>query len=171
MKKKRLITLDVGCGRQPRGDVNVDLFIEETPHREKYPGKITSKNTPNFVRADGQHLPFRDSMFETVLSSETIEHVDRPFLFLSELIRVSNNKVMLTTPHRFVRRMNPFHKQHFTIKWFDKALRKLGISGQNFRIRILKYSYLPHPYFPLVRLPRNILVEVRKKEPFLKEIV
>lgn len=165
-------TLDVGCGFRPKGIVNVDVCRSELNPQTGVGDELRNiKQIPNFVQADGQFLPFRDDVFETVLSRETIEHVHKPFLFLSELVRVSNNNVLLTTPHRFCRRMNPFHKQHFTIKWFYKALRKLGISSGNFRIRITGYSYLPHPYFPLIRLPRNMLVEVRKKKPFWKEII
>jgi len=165
-------SLDVGCGFRPQGDVNVDISRSKWNPQTNVREELRNiKLIPNFVQADGQFLPFRDKIFETVLSRETIEHVDNPFLFLSELIRVSKNEVMLTTPHRFCPRMNPFHKYHFTKTWFVKALRKLGIPRDNFRIRIIGYIHLPYEYLPIVRLPRNILVEVRKKKPFWKEII
>lgn len=149
------------------GDVNVDICRSEWNPQTRRAGDI--KEIPNFVQADGRYLPFRDETFEIVFSREAIEHSDKPFLFLSELLRVSNNEVALTTPHRLTRKRNPFHRHHFTRKWFDRAFRKLAIPKGNFRTRIIEYDYFPHPYFSLVKLPRDILVTVRKKEPFWKE--
>lgn len=49
--------------------------------------------------ADGCHLPFDDAAYQVAVSTETLEHVKRPWLFVSELARVIGRGgwVILTT--------------------------------------------------------------------------
>ena len=49
--------------------------------------------------ADGEHLPFPDDAYEVVISTETLEHVRRPWVFVPELARVCEpgGVVILTT--------------------------------------------------------------------------
>jgi SAM-dependent methyltransferase len=42
-----------------------------------------------FVRGSGDRLPFRDSAFDGVLSSNVLEHVPDPWAMIDELLRVS----------------------------------------------------------------------------------
>jgi ubiquinone/menaquinone biosynthesis C-methylase UbiE len=83
----KLLRLDVGCGHVPRGDVNVDLFVEATGHRVDKTRPLDIRNIPNFVKADACHLPFRDNVFDEVISYHTIEHVLNPVLMIKEMIR------------------------------------------------------------------------------------
>ena len=82
------MNLDVGCGDDPRGDVNVDLFVGQTPHIRRA-HVIDAKKIPNFVRADALHLPFREGVFETVFCCDLIEHFENPTECFKELWRVS----------------------------------------------------------------------------------
>lgn len=150
--------LDVGCGANPRGDVNCDLFTGIS-HHTKF--EIKPKQIKNFVQCDALHLPFRRSSFDTVACYEVIEHVDRDktFKLLSELVRVSSDKIIVTTPHRWTPRPS-MHTQHFTRTWFRKAWKKLHCTHLAFQITA--YRYLPHPFLPLVRLPAHIKVVIRK---------
>ncbi|MBI4015081.1 MAG: class I SAM-dependent methyltransferase [Candidatus Aenigmarchaeota archaeon] len=52
---------------------------------------ILKQHYPNkpIVRADMQHLPFRDGVFDTVLAVQVIEHLDDDMLGVSEAMRVS----------------------------------------------------------------------------------
>jgi len=158
-----LKTLDVGCGVQPKGDVNVDLYVKKpNPHITSHP-IIEPKKIPNFILADACHLPFRDCSFEHVHSSHVIEHVENPFLMLRELLRDSSRIVEIYTPHRLHRIEN--HKSHFTKTWFYKALTKLGVQPENFKIEVSAWDFYPHIFIPLVRLPREIKVQI-KFSPF-----
>jgi len=52
------------------------------------------------IEYDGERIPFADNSFHTVVSNHTLEHVppfQRPF-FISELLRVSSNRVLLGFP-------------------------------------------------------------------------
>jgi len=75
-------TLSAGCGgnwKYPQRtirDVNVDIMVP-------------AKKIPNFIRADAQHLPFRDKIFEKAYASHIIEHLEDPYAFLRECKRVA----------------------------------------------------------------------------------
>jgi len=77
------VKLDVGCGSEPTGDVNVDFFVRgwNTQERDQKRGEfIDPKMTPNYVVADAEHLPFKGGVFAVAFSSHVIEHVHNPFL-------------------------------------------------------------------------------------------
>ena len=124
--------LDVGCGHRPKGDVNVDLFVEATAHRaadqrvnDDVP--LNVHRIPNFVRADACHLPFRDGAFGRSYSWHLIEHVQDPNLFLSEILRVSAEKVEVRCPNgEYLSCRNetkPLHLHDFSLDWFREKLK------------------------------------------------
>jgi len=83
--------LSVGCGgnrKYPQRtirDVNIDITVP-------------TENIPNFVRADAQHLPFRDKVFERIHASHIIEHLEDPYAFIRECKRVADTAEILC-PH------------------------------------------------------------------------
>jgi SAM-dependent methyltransferase len=157
------IMLDVGCAHRPKGDVNVDLFINK-PNIHVDSVVVNPKKIPNFVLADAQHLPFASYSIDHVYCSHLIEHVDNPYLLLQELIRVSRRLVEIYTPHRLLgwRHHHPGHRCHFTLTWFAKALAKIGCEQTHYTIGISEYRYLPHSLVCLARLPIEIKVLVWK---------
>lgn len=76
--------LNICCGKTDGGGLNVDI--------------VKHQDLPRFQQVDDiYNLPFKDGTFETVLCSHTIEHVDDPRRFYSELQRVGK-KVTLVVP-------------------------------------------------------------------------
>ena len=135
--------MDVGCGSYPQGDINVDL--------EKRIEVI-----PNFVKADGQHLPFRDNVFSLVHSQHTIEHAPDPFLFLKELFRVSKNQVILRCPWRLERNLarHPKHLHSFNKKSIISMIQKLP--------NCVYSSSYTRWLFELIPLPVEMEFHIRK---------
>lgn len=86
--------LNIGCGANATGDVNLDLYVEDTEnHRNSAEFlKLNVRAIQNFVRGDAQYLPFKDNAFEVVFSAQVIEHVKNPFLMLREMARVAKKK-------------------------------------------------------------------------------
>jgi len=94
--------LDVGCGKgvyfpfyngQIVGcDYNIGLLREA---RSMLNGKVI------LVCADGLNLPFKNEVFDFVVSSQVIEHLNEEdhVRFVDELTRVSCDKVVITTPN------------------------------------------------------------------------
>ena len=96
--------LDIGCGEEYQGDVNLDLFMYDSPHTIQC---INPKYIPCFINGDAQHLPIRDNVFNIVYSKHVIEHLDYPLDALKEMNRVSNNKIIVIVPN------NPIIKEHY----------------------------------------------------------
>jgi SAM-dependent methyltransferase len=63
--------------------------------------------------ADIRHLPFRDDSFDLVLCLEVLEHLPDSALGLRELLRVSQDYVLVSVPHEpFFRAMNFLRGRH-----------------------------------------------------------
>jgi hypothetical protein len=75
-------SLNVGCGGKTWGDVRLD----------------SSRKVKPTVIADAHFLPFRDDSFENTLSSHVLEHLNRPWQALDEIIRVTSKRIMLRFP-------------------------------------------------------------------------
>ena len=114
--------LDIGCGNDPKGNVNCDLYCNETPHI-MVQHKINAKKIPNFVNCDARFLPFREKTFDIVNASQVLEHVINPALLLEEMKRVSNDIVTLDVPN--LRRLTPEENPHHLYSWSDVTLSNL----------------------------------------------
>ncbi len=120
--------LDIGSGSQARGDVNVDLYTERSPHiqRDERIHKV------NLVRADAHYLPFRSKAFKKAISFHLVEHVDDPCAVVSEARRVADS-VEIVVPHAFAGQMkgirisqNPTHRHRFSIASLRRLCTPLG---------------------------------------------
>lgn len=158
--RKYFLILDVGCGDNPRGHVNVDLFLNVSTHRRR---KRRLERTINLINADCYFLPFPNNSFTTVRSDNLIEHLEQPEAFIKECLRVAEEKVLISCPHRYSReglrlKQSPSdaHKQFFNIAWFHETLK-------NFPHRVSCSSTpKPHRFLPLIQLPHRISVEILK---------
>ncbi len=81
--------LDVGCGKMPYRN-----YILENSEIEKYNGLdieagnlYDSKISPDYLW-DGVRMPFEDSQFESVITTEVLEHCPYPEVVLNEINRV-----------------------------------------------------------------------------------
>jgi len=101
-----IVDLDVGCGWNYRGDVNVDLFLHkeianrrEEQQRYKNHKSYDKRRIPNLVCADCHHLPFREDTFNIVYCSHLLEHkgIDADQT-IKELLRVANGKLEIRVP-------------------------------------------------------------------------
>ena len=79
--------LDVGGGHNPhpRANVVIDRYLSNNAHRC---GDLKILGNQHLIIADGMFLPLKDKMFEYALSSHALEHVEKPYVYLSELSRV-----------------------------------------------------------------------------------
>lgn len=77
-------TLDIGCGVDPQGDVNID--IENVCQTYGY------RAPRNFIVASARHLPFRDKTFKRVIANHLLEHMEDGEIIatLKEIRRVAD---------------------------------------------------------------------------------
>ncbi len=156
--------LDVGCGLHPRGDVNVDLYIDSRHRRGRKGPDLDVGSIQNFVQADALNMHmFKDRQFDTVRCYHLIEHLPAPdcWKLLKELWRVTDWHLVVECPNRYwlkfphlKRGIN--HVSNFDAATFEKAVPKL-LGTWNFEAkntyRGMFSKMIPFPQWPhLVRL-------------------
>lgn len=98
---KKAKILDVGCG--------VGTFLQQVhylrPDLQLYgvdvssdPAQQLSKQI-TFHKASEDALPFKDNIFDLVISQHVLEHVHNPHKFIEEFRRVSKNYIIISTPN------------------------------------------------------------------------
>jgi len=166
--------LDIGCGNRPRGDVNCDMYLDETPHI-MIKHRIDAKKMTNFVLCDAMHLPFRDKSFDIVNASQVLEHVINPASLLSEMRRISRETVTIDVPN--LRRLTIEENLHHIYSWSYFTLRNLlALFFSDIVILPSEYQgYLPQSLFDkkIVGPPFRLLessLEILFGAPFLRAI-
>ena len=144
-------SLDVGCGFFPKGDVNIDLYIEPSNHRlEK--ASLPIKNIPNFIKGDAKYLPFPNNCFDIVFSSHMIEHVLKPERCLDEMCRVTKSRVKIWFPHWLGGRKSKTHHNHFKVRWFIAYAKSRNLIIIK---NIADWKHYPNEFFSIIRVPRE----------------
>lgn len=122
LEKSRILNsqkwdLNICCGKTDGGGLNVDI--------------VRHKDLPRFKQVDSIYaLPFDNGQFDSVLCSHTIEHVDDPRRFYTELQRVGKKVTLVVPPlydlgavfnifeHKWI--FLTFRKSHDTLPRFIK---------------------------------------------------
>jgi len=110
-KSKRL--LDLGCGHKP--------FYNLYENKVEYAIGTDVPFSPHGVEStdvfsNGIKLPFKDASIDIVLSSEVMEHIPEPNLFLQEIYRVlsPNGLLIMTTPFLVPEHEAPYDFYRYT---------------------------------------------------------
>ena len=119
--------LDIGCGsgfllnqvickRGVGADIS-DLMVKTARENCKHNGKKF------VVQSDAENLPFKNSSFDKIVSTEVIEHIPHPIALLEEIERISRNDtvIVITIPNE--KRIN----------WIKNILFSLGVQKLLFR--------------------------------------
>jgi ubiquinone/menaquinone biosynthesis C-methylase UbiE len=80
-----------------------------------------------YLAGNAEELSFADSYFDVITSLETIEHLNDPEKYLSELARVlkKDGVALISTPNKLVSNcQNPFHLREFEREEFEKMIGK-----------------------------------------------
>lgn len=135
--------LDVGCGNDSSGDVNLDLFKKNSPHNSGR--SVDLSKTKNFVIGDVNHLPFKERAFAESICNQVLEHKGvRPKIALAELLRVTRNKVTITVPHYtqvFLQKY--FFPQHCHVNVMTKSFFHNELKMFPHEVRNIKWRFIP----------------------------
>jgi SAM-dependent methyltransferase len=110
--------LDVGCGDRPYEEMFRERVTEYVgvEYEESHHGSVSATKSRADVVYHGDKLPFADGSFDTVLTTQTAEHVPDPTAFFRELTRVlnENGTLIMTVPFSYRVHAHPHDYHRFT---------------------------------------------------------
>lgn len=124
--------------------VGLDISVEAVSYAQEH----YQKENTRFRLMDVCNLDFPERYFDIVCSFETLEHLDNPLKFLTEVKRVlkEGGILIISTPHArrtVIKPENPYHKVEFSRNDFNDALGKyfseVEILGQRRRQSAVHY--------------------------------
>lgn len=110
--------------------------IDINEHVINFAKKIFGSNKIEFLCQDAQNLNLNQK-FDKVVSFETIEHIQRPELFLNNVYKLLTDSGLLicSVPNEavmpFQNSNNNFHYRHYTKKEFTDLIEQTGFEVQN----------------------------------------
>jgi ubiquinone/menaquinone biosynthesis C-methylase UbiE len=122
-------------------DSVIGLDVEEKA--VEYANKKYGSGNCSFQTYDGSKIPFEENTFDSIVSYQVIEHVEKDENFLKEIHRVlqDQGKLYLTTPNRLHRLApgeepwNPFHEREYSPEQLrelmDNIFSEVNIFGVN----------------------------------------
>lgn len=127
------MNLDIGSGNVPRHGENfvyADRFIEKSYHRGYT--EVVIPEGHDFVKCDIHFLPFKDKVFNTVVCSHVLEHINNPEQGKKEINRVGDG-YEIVLPHPVWEYMFALFNAETAHKWIaynldDFRLRKIDIN-------------------------------------------
>lgn len=132
------IVLDVGCGARP---------YEKTffSGASKYIGTdyLSDRSRPDVISSALQ-LPFQDSVFDSVVCTEVLEHVPDPLLALKEMRRVlkPGGTLLLTVPLYWPRHEVPYDFYRYPYDGLLYLVKGAGLQLEKLFNRGRSYAYL-----------------------------
>ena len=124
--------LDVGCGDR-RFEHLFEPFVDSytgVEHETVFASLDASKRaTGPQVLYDGKRLPFEAQSFDTVVSTEVLEHTPDPAALVAEMVRVlrPGGTLILTAPLTFRLHEEPYDYFRFTPHGLASLLERVGM--------------------------------------------
>jgi SAM-dependent methyltransferase len=153
--------LDIGCGNKP--------------YEELFAGKINSYFGCDVVQSNQSKvdvicpataLNFEDNTFDTVFSTQVIEHVDDPFKMLAEAARVlkKNGYLILSAPFSWELHEEPYDFYRYTKYGLESMLVKNGFE-------LIKIKANGGKWAAIVQLYLNAVYAGFHKKKFLNRLL
>jgi len=142
----RGVVLDVGCGEKPYYE-----YLHKIARVEYYIGLDLPPNTFNKskdskikadVFGDALNLPFRSNSFDTVISTQVLEHIPEPKRMLGEIYRVlkRGGYLILTCPLIWNIHDEPHDYFRYTLYGLEHLSRQVGFDIVTIRPRAGKWG-------------------------------
>jgi len=170
-KKVLDIASGTGYGSQIMYEQNVDLEIigcDKDEDTIKFAHENYGKNI-KFINCDAYSTKFKDDNFDSVISFETLEHLENGSIFIKEISRILKNNgiLILSTPNRIydekvTKNIQPFHEKLYSYDELHEVLSKnfkyVRILGQKESLSetMFKFPFL----FTLFKIIRPFIIPV-----------
>jgi len=150
VKKGKIIELASGLSyflqmvkkKYPESSVwGIDFSVVAKERMSKEESSL--KESVNYILGDALNTPFKDDYFDTVVSGEFIEHLERPQELIDEMYRICKpgGQIILSTPH--LETSDPEHLWEFEPEDIVSMFKKYNIKAQ---YEILKSDIIGRTY-------------------------
>jgi SAM-dependent methyltransferase len=130
LPERRGIVLDVGCGAQPyRSLVSPEATYQGIDHADVR--QHFGYSVPDTIYYEGDRWPLSDGSADVVLSTETLEHVPDPSVYLAQAFRClrPGGRLILTVPFAARWHFIPHDYWRFTPSGLRRLLSAAGFTG------------------------------------------
>lgn len=156
---------DIGCFRAP---------LRTLLNNCEYLGVDVAGDPDIQLNLDSQEpLPFKDNEFNTVLCIEVLEHLDHLHFVFDELVRISNEYIIVSLPNcwrdargkiekgsgDFLHYGLPVQKPLDRHKWFfncQQAEAFIMSQAERHGLKVMEFFVTEKPGFPLLRFLRKL---------------
>lgn len=123
--KSNLKVLDVGCGTKP-----YSIYFKKNAN--VYIGIDMDSLLNADVVCDAEKLPFPNESFDVIISTQVLEHVNNPTIFIEEMNRVlkTGGMFILSTHGIWFK-----HTPHDYWRWTDQGLEKIFAPFKTVQVR------------------------------------
>lgn len=117
--------LDFGCGSKPYKE----LFAATEYIGLEHDCEQSRKNTKADFFYDGKHFPFDNDSFDSIISTQVLEHVPNPIEVLNEMVRVlrQGGYLMISVPFVQEEHETPYDFYRFSPYAIQNMLNKTGL--------------------------------------------
>jgi len=121
------LVLDVGSG----GSGYRQFFARDTT---TITVDVSFYGTPTVI-GSALELPFRSASFDSVISTQALEHISNPFRAIGEMSRVlkPSGHMLITAPQTWPEHMAPHDYFRFTRFGLEEVMRESGLGIEEFR--------------------------------------
>jgi len=156
--------IDIGSGNSPyKKEIlnNVDEYIcvdKGSVHKHMF---STSKES--FIDADIKELPFEDETIDSIVLTQVLEHIDEPYIALSELKRVlkKDGIIILSVPFIYQAHATPYDFFRFS----EYGLKELC---KKYDFEILEFHYQGYLGTTLVSILNGFIWQLSSKSKLLR---
>jgi len=151
--------LDIGCGTgrftmSMSTAGNLLCALEPSIEMLRQAVEKDKSRSVQWIRGDGQHLPFRDSLFDCIYMTAVIHHIERKRMALREFHRVLKTRgicVMMTFSHGAVKKhiLNDFPgvtkidlKRIPSVSWLKEIMTMTGFKNVHHHVVQLDEGYV-----------------------------
>ncbi len=128
-KRDGLVVVDLGCGTMPYRPI-FERYVA------RYIGvDLPGNQTADFYADSDGRTEFADSFADVVLSTQLLEHVDQPIVYLRECYRLlkPNGLLILSTHGYWIYHPDPLDLWRWTGEGLQRAIEKIGFRIIDFR--------------------------------------
>ncbi len=161
--------IDVGCGdgyllycikklKKSNNLFGIDLSFKRLKKTR------TNVSLAKCIQGEIRNLPFHDNCFDVVICSETLEHIEKCNLAISELVRITRKFLIVTVPNEETLIIDrcPKCNHHFYINdhknsFDDKKLKSLLLSDSSLLLnRVVKFRTIFSYNRLTIKWPRQL---------------